>query len=449
MHKKFLACVIFATPIIAQAAGFALIEQSGSGMGNAFAGAAAIAEDASTIYFNPAGMTYLPDNQLVVALHAIKPSANFNNSGSHRSALLGGLPTPGGEGGDAGDLAFVPNMFFAKSLNENVKLGLGISAPFGLKTEYDKDWVGRYQAIKSDLKTININPSFAFKVNDGVSLGFGISAMRIDAELTNAIDTGTVCLSVPGNCGLATPSPQRRDSFVKVKGDDWSYGWNAGAIFQITEATRLGLSYRSQIHQNLRGDVDFSNLPAVFSAIPALRAQFGNGSISAKVTLPDSASASVAHNLNNEWQLLGDLTWTNWSKFENLTIVRTSGALAGQTLNSVPEKWDDTIRASVGASYKYSDALKLRAGFAYDESPVSKKYRTPRIPDNDRFWLSFGGNYKFSDTSSLDVGYTHIFVNDSSINKVTDTSTAALRDTVKGNYDNQVNILSVQFTHNF
>ena len=406
-------------------------------MGNAFAGGAAAAEDASTVFFNPAGMTYLPDNQLVIAGHAIGPSADFTNNGSKRATATGGLPTPGGNGGDAGDWAFVPNIFFVKSFNDSIKLGIGISAPFGLKTEYDTTWVGRYQAIKSELKTININPSIAFKASDQLSLGFGVSAMRADADLTNAVDFGTLT-------GVAA-AIQRRDGFVSVKGDDWGFGFNLGAIFQVDSATRLGVSYRSQVHQKLEGDVAFSNVPA--SA--ALLALFYNGSVSAKLTTPDSLSASVFHQMNDQWDVMGDLTWTHWKTFKDLTIVRTSGAANGTNLNSVPENWDNTIRASVGASYRYNEALKARIGFAYDESPVTSSFRTPRIPDSDRYWLSLGANYKLSPESSIDAGYTHIFVKDSSINKVTDTSAAALRDVVIGDYSSEVNILSLQYTHNF
>ena len=150
MKKILLCCMIFTTPLAAQAAGFALIEQSGSGMGNAFAGGSAIAEDASTVYFNPAGLTYIEGTQLVGALHLIKPSAEFNNNGS----LPGGGSRPlGGSGGDAGDLAFVPNIYFKTDLNDSIKLGIGINAPFGLKTEYDNGWIGRFQALKSEVKT--------------------------------------------------------------------------------------------------------------------------------------------------------------------------------------------------------------------------------------------------------------------------------------------------------
>lgn len=451
VNGLILASLLGATGSV-QAAGFALIEQSGSGMGNAFAGAAATAEDASTIFFNPAGMTYLPDNQLVIAAHAIKPSADFDNAGSHRATATGGLATPGGDGGDAGDLALVPNIFYAKAINPNIRLGIGISAPFGLKTEYNKDWVGRYQAVKSELKTLNINPSIAFKASDQLSLGVGISAMRAEADLTNAVDFGTICAVSLGGCGSGATF-QRRDGFAKVKGDDWGFGWNAGAIFQLDDATRLGLSYRSQVHQKLEGHAKFTNVPATFGVSPALTAGFSNGSVSAKLTTPDSISASIFHQVNDQWDVMGDLTWTRWSKFQNLTIIRTSGVLTGGTLNNVPEKWDNTIRASVGASYRYNDALKARIGVAYDESPVSSAYRTPRIPDSDRYWLSLGANYKLTPDSSLDVGYTHIFVKDGSINKVTDVANASLapilKDTIKGDYNNEVNILSLQYTHSF
>jgi long-chain fatty acid transport protein len=430
MSSVLLASSLCAT-VTAHAAGFALIEQNASGMGNAFAGAAAAAEDASTIFFNPAGMTYLPDNQLVIAAHAIRPSVDFSNSGSHS---VFGAATAGGNGGDAGDLAIVPNLFFSKAITPDIRLGLGISAPFGLKTEYDAGWVGRYQALKSELKTININPSIAFKANDQLSLGFGISAMRAEADLTNAVDIGTLT----GVVGLR----QSFDGQAQLKGDDWGFGWNAGAIFQVTDKTRLGLAYRSQVHQKLEGDVTFT-LPA---GTPApLVAAFPNGAITAKLTTPDSLSASLFHQANDQWDVMADITWTRWSKFKNLTAIRSTGAV----VTNVPENWENTVRISAGASYRMSDALKLRAGIAYDESPVPDTFRTPRIPDNDRTWLSLGASYKFTPASSLDIGYTHIFVKNNSLNKVTDSSVAAIRDTVSGSYEGDVNILSAQLSYNF
>jgi long-chain fatty acid transport protein len=425
--------------------GFALSEQSASGLGNAFAGGGASVEDASTLFFNPAGMSYLPDNQLVGAIHALRPSTEFKNSGSHN---VGGLATHGGDGGDAGNWTLLPNIYFAKEISDTIRLGIGINAPFGLNTEYDKGWVGRYQAMKSVLKTININPSIAFEVSDRVSLGLGMSVMRAEAEQTNAVDFGGICAAALNGCGIGATF-QKNDGFARIKGDDWGYGWNAGVIFQITKTTRLSLAYRSKVKLNLEGHAEFSNIPVAFALSPTLTAGFANGSVSAKLTTPDSVSSSIFQQINDRWDIMADLTWIHWNSFQDQTVIRTSGVLAGRTLSSVPQNWDNAIRASFGASYHYNEKLKLRAGLAYDQSPVSADFRTPRTPNSDRIWLSLGANFRFTPTSSMDVGYTYIVVNDASLNKTTDSSISALRDTVKGSYDSNVNILSVQFTHTF
>jgi long-chain fatty acid transport protein len=427
MKKILLSFVIFTAPIAAQAAGFALIEQSGSGVGNAFAGGSAIAEDASTIFFNPAGMTYIQGTQAVGALHLIKPSAEFNDQGSVAAVGFGGRPL-GSEGGDAGDLAFVPNFYFKTDLTDIVKLGVGVNAPFGLKTEYDDNWIGRFQGIKSEVKTININPAIAFKVNDQLSLGLGVSAMWIQAELTNAVNFGAF--------GEGTG---------KVKGDDWGFGFNLGAIYQATDDTRIGLAYRSKVEQHLDGDVKFqrpAGLPAPFVAGTP------NGGVTADVTLPETFSVSAFSRLNDTWDLMGDITWTRWSQFQELAIYRDSGAL----LTKTAENWDNTMRYSVGVNYHYSDAIKLRAGLAYDEEAISDQFRTVRIPGNDRKWLTLGAGWQVAPNSKLDVGYAHLFISDTSIDDNQSVPVAPSpfsKSRVRGEYDASVDILSFQVTHNF
>lgn len=384
---------------LVQASGFALVEQNASGLGNAYAGQAAVAADASTIFFNPAGMTRLPDRQLVVAGHFIKPQAEFNGS----SNIGGG---DGGDGGDAGDLAFVPNAYFALSLTPDVYLGVGVNSPFGLKTQYDSLWAGRTQGIKSDLKTVNVNPSIAWKATQSLSLGAGVSLMYADATLTN----------LAGGAGL-----------LKIKGDDYGWGFNLGALWQLSDATRIGLAYRSEVDQKLKGNARFSVATA------------SNTPVTASVTLPDSASFSLAHKMSPRLELLADVTWTGWSDFKELRIVRTTGTTLGVT----EENWDDTYRYSVGASYRMNDKLSLRGGVAYDETPVSGAFRTVRIPDEDRTWLAFGAQYRLSNKTALDFGYAHLFVKDAKINK---TESGV---TLVGKYDASVDILSAQFTHNF
>ena len=445
------------------AAGFALIEQSVSGMGNAFAGVAASAEDASTIFFNPAGLAYLPDNQLVVAAHAIRPSAEVSNNGT--TGVLG-TAINSSNGGDAGDWAFLPNFYYAKAVSDSVKLGIGVNAPFGLKTEYDNGWTGRYHALKSELKTININPTIAFKLNDNVSFGAGVSYQRIEAELTKAVDFGSICAARVGvgpctAAGLTATSDDGKSGF---KGDDWSWGFNLGTIIQATPFTRVGLAYRSGIKHKLEGSAvisgeeQFDALLGVgvpLAAVNALKAAFPNSNVQAKADLPATLSASVYHKANDRLDLMADITWTGWNSFDVLRVVRTSGALSGNTVDVQPEYWKNTMRYSLGASYRYDDNLKLRAGLAYDESPISPHWLTPRIPDGGRTWLAFGANYKLAPNSAIDVGYTHIFVRDVNIDtsaqaaeiaKLGGSSAAGI---LKGNYDSNVNMLSIQFTHTF
>jgi long-chain fatty acid transport protein len=385
---------------LVHAAGFALIEQNASGLGNAYAGQAAAATDASTIFFNPAGMTMLPDRQLVVVGHLIKPQAEF--SGTVSPSFIGG-----GDGGDAGGLAFVPNAYFAARVTPDVVLGVGMNAPFGLKTEYDSTWKGRTQAIKSEVKTINVNPSIAWKASDSLSLGAGVSIQYIEATLTNAASTG-----VPPVVGT-------------VEGDDYGWGFNLGALWELNEATRIGVAYRSEIESTLEGDLSFNVLPTV---IP----------VTADVTLPDSASVSLFHKLSAQWELLADVTWMGWSDFEELRIVRAVG-----TPLVTPENWDDSFRYSLGANYHHSEKLTLRGGVAFDETPVSDAYRTARIPDEDRTWIAFGAQYRLSDRSALDFGYAHLFVKDADIDKLE----GPVRLT--GTYDSSVDILSAQYTHSF
>lgn len=385
---------------LTQAAGFALIEQNASGLGNAYAGQAASAQDASTIFFNPAGMTLLPDRQLVAAGHLIKPQAEFTGSSN-----IGG-----GNGGDAGGLAVVPNAYYAFRLTPDVFLGVGMNAPFGLKTEYDNGWAGRTQAITSELKTINLNPSVAWKVNNALSLGAGLSIQYAEATLSNSA----------GPAGLAT-----------VKGDDFGWGFNLGALWQVGENTRVGIAYRSEVDYTLEGDVDFS--------VDTTR----NGPVTATTTLPDSGSLSVFHKLSSRWDLLADVTWTGWSDFEELRILRNNGTL----LSLTTENWDDSFRYSVGANYHLNDKLTLRGGVAFDETPVSFVHRTARIPDQDRTWIAIGAQYRLSGKSAIDFGYTHLFVKDARIERGEPENLPSV--TLSGSYKGSVDILSAQYTHSF
>lgn len=394
--RSLAAALSFVMPAASHASGFSLIEANADGQGVAYAGTGAKADNASTIFFNPAGMTLLPGRQIVASLHAIDISTQFSdgNPATH-------------DGGDAGGLSVLPNFYYAMPLTPTLWFGLGINVPFGLKTEYDPAWVGRAQGIKSEMKTVNINPSLAWRVNERLSLGVGVNAMYIAAELT----------SFAGAAGTLT-----------VKGNDWGYGYNAGLLYEASQDTRLALSYRSQVKQHLTGDITFSGMPVL------------NSGGSADITLPDSWTLSLYHRLSPRWALLADLARTGWSSFQELRVVRTNGTTLGVT----PEKWKNTFRYSLGAHYQLTARTTLRMGVGYDETPVpDAQHRTVRIPDNDRTWGAIGLGFRINGHDTLDVAYSHLFVKDAPIDN---TSNGV---TVRGRYKSRVDILGLQYTHTF
>ena len=438
----------------ANAAGFALIEQSASGLGNAYAGGAAAIDDASVQFFNPAALTEVAGTQTSIAGHYIMPRSNLSNASATR-VTLGNVPYTGTID-DAGVKGFVPNFYYSRDINTNLKFGLGINVPFGLSTEYDETSIARYHGLKSAVESVNINPALAFKLNDRLSLGAGVSAQYLKAELTTAVDSASACLvaqalgQVPaGTCsavGLGTtPANQSVDSYAKVEGDDWSYGFNVGLLYKPMDAMRLGLAFRSSIKQNLQGEATFIRSAAFNTFLNAVSSKaFTTTADSADIELPASISLSMAHGFSPQIEILGDITWTEWSKFHELRVTFANPA---QPAAVTTENWDNTFRYSVGMSYKLNDRMKLRTGLALDKSPIpDPQQRTPRIPDNDRTWLAFGLTHTSSSNLSFDLGYAHLFVKDSTIDNTTEGS---IKYNLKGSYENSVNILSAQLNYKF
>lgn len=420
----------------AHSAGFALIEQNASGLGNAYAGQAASAQDASTVFYNPAGLTRIEGRQMVLAGSLVRPSAEFANDGSSNAPLQTSL---GGDGGDAGGWALVPNFYYAMDVSPTIKFGLGVNAPFGLATVYDNDWVGRFHAVESDMKTININPTLAFKVNDKVSVGVGIDAQYIQATLTNKVNySGALALASGGS--IVVPN---LEGTARVEGDDWSWGYNLGILLSPDADTRVGINYRSKVEHTLKGDVTFSRPAGVSAAIlGALNSspRLANGDVTAGVELPDTLSVSLFRSVSPKWDILADVTWTHWKLFKDLTVNRTNGT----ELTTTPENWDNNLRYSLGLNYHQNDKMTWRFGLAYDKSPVDDEFRTPRIPDESRIWVALGGQYRLSKKAAIDFGYSHLFVDDASINQL-----SAANGNLVGNYENAVDILGMQYTHSF
>lgn len=391
------AMLLLAFSSAASASAFQLWEQNASGLGTAYAGSAAIADNASTVFFNPAGMTQLGGFQLSAGITAVKPNFEFSNDGSSVPSNLSG------NGGNAGDLAAVPNAYFSMQLTPSVFVGFGVSAPFGLATEYESaTWVGSYQALKSEITTVNFNPSMAYKISDKVSLGFGLNYQTIEAEMTSA---------TPG--GL-----------YRVEGDDAAWGWNVGALFTLSPSMRVGLSYRSAVDYTLSGT---RSVGAVSS------------SATADIKLPDTFIISTWQQVSDRWEAMGDLSYTHWSTLDQLNI-KHAGGTDVETFN-----YDNSWRIAWGAAYKINDAAKFKFGMAYDRTPTTDKDRSARVPDNHRVWFSLGAQYNAGAIGKVDIGYAYLYLDDPSINQSKFNGVSNLR----GNYENSGHILGAQYSLGF
>jgi long-chain fatty acid transport protein len=291
--------------------------------------------------------------------------------------------------------------------------------PFGLKTEYDTGWVGRFQSQRTELKTIDINPSVAFKMSDFMSLGAGVSYQKAEVEVDRSTFVGA-------------------EAPTKINLEDESWGFNLGALFTVSPATRIGVTYRSAIEHDFTGSVVITGVAA-----PSVRAT---------AEFPDTISLGIAHQFNPKWELLGDITYTRWSSIKAVPIVTTTASslgAAGTTLDIFNFQFKDGYRIGVGANWMWRDDFMLKFGLAYDKSPVVDQFRTVVFPDSDRVWLAIGGKYRMSKQAALDFGYSHLFMKDAPINQMRGVTDPPFQGNVVGNYENKVDIFSVQYSHSF
>lgn len=444
----------------AHSAGFLLNESSASGLGNAFAGGAAAAEDASTLWSNAAGISNLKMSQLAGALHVITPSMKFNNQAS----VAASQQSLGGEGGDAGGPNFVPNLYFAMPINQAWSFGVGFTAPWGLVTEYDDGWMGRFQAVRSSIKTMNFNPAVSWKVAPNFALGLGLNAQRIEGEFTNQVNYSGALLSAAAAAGIAPGSATFNaiaaatpglESSAVVKGSDWGFGWNIGLLWDLDANSRLGFSYRSRVSHTLGGDATFTN-PALPTLPPALAPVVAglanavnttalyNSGISSDVKMPEIVNMSYFRTIGS-WDIMADAQWTGWSAIQDLTFVRDDG----KTLQSTPENFKDAWKLAVGVNWRPDGQWTVRGGLAYDQSPVQAEFRTARLPDADRTWLTVGGQYKMSNALKFDFGAAYIWVSSGQINNNGGDPSGRSYGVLNGHYHSNTVILSGQATWSF
>lgn len=414
--KTSLALAVAGASTYSLAGGFAINEQSVSGMGTAFAGRSSSADDASTVFGNPAGMSRLKREQVsggVALLHAKTDIDHGRGSFS------------GSNDGDMVPFIGVPMGYYVKPIDDQWTFGLGLYVPFGLVTDYEKGFQGRYYGTRSEVRVVTLQPTVSYKINDQLSVGFGPTLNRIDGELTSA---------------LRNPVPGAADGQVKVKGDDTALGFNAGVLFEVDPATRLGLTYHSKVKYTLRGDT-------TVSTSGVLAGSAGKYDASLDLETPESVDVSITHDLNADWTLYAGTTWTRWSRLEEIKVENDGvrGPLAG-VLGTITEEqhWRDTWAYAIGAAYKLNREWTLRAGLAYDQSPTRNEYRSPRIPTDDRKILSLGAAWSPNDDWTLDLAYSYLKEDDATINQSNST-----KGSYASTYKNSAHGLGAQVTYRF
>lgn len=401
------------------ASGFALNEQSISGMGTGFAGRSSSADDASTIFGNPAGMSRLKREQVTGGAALLDARTDISDASSS--------PNNGSNDGDMVPLVAVPMGYYVKPIDEHWAFGIGMYAPFGLVTDYENGFAGRYFGSKSEVKVITLQPTVSYAFNDKVSIGFGPTINRIEGTLESDLS-------------ITQAAP---DGKVKIKGDDTALGYNIGVLVQATDSTRVGLTYHSKVKYKLEGDtkVDYNVLAAV--------GQSPNQKYDASLdlTTPESVDFSVTHELNDKWTLYAGSTWTRWSRLKEITVENKGvpTILNGQFGTITEEQnWHDTWAHAIGASYQLNKQWVLRTGLSIDQAPTNNVDRSPRIPTGDRKIFSLGAGWSPTDDLTIDVAYSYLHEESVKINNSNNRG-----QTYNAKYENRANGFGVGATYRF
>jgi long-chain fatty acid transport protein len=419
------------------AAAFQLKENSVKAQGRAMAGAASAKGDASVVVNNPAVMSTFTERTLQADITAIDLSYEFEGSGTAATGTPFQQPLTGGNGGDAGDVAAVPAASFILPLSgdfEYLTLGMMISAPFGLKTDYDAGWKGRYHALESDVKIVDLTLAASLELSDRFSVGAGFIYEHADVTLSNAVDFGTIiCSQNPAACVGPTAQfgPQRNDGFASINGTDNGFGWIVGMNWRPTDKLSLGYSHRSEIDHELDGDAEFV-VPGNVRAAFGTSTLFTNGGGGAKLTTPAIDAFSATYYATDRFTVMAEATRTDWSSLQEIRIEFDNPVQP----DSVEDySWDENWFYSIGGEYKFSDKFTFRAGVARDDSPVSRPHRTPRLPDQDRMWYSLGMTWNVSEHFELSASYVKIDIVDTPEVDLTNSTRARLVGDFEGGAD--------------
>ena len=500
--KYSLVALAIVSSLPATAAGFKLYEQSTSAMGNAYAGRGAQITDASVGYTNPAAFIQLDKAQYSIGLNMVAVNANYRNASA---TSANGQAVSGSTSGDLDGISAIPHFHYYQPINQRLGFGFSIAVPFGTSSDYDNDFIGRYFAQQTELQVIAFQPALSYQVNDNFSIGGAIALNYAQGTLSKYKDHGGLCeLGTAINATYAALSQNNFtdvaqtaycDSVYQVEGDDIQPSYTLGLHYRLNDQINLALSYHSAVKYNLEGDSTIYNTPVTgefakytanpsqYWTAPTIPALGVNGAAMPVVDLttgklavaapkteasslvldtPQSVIFSVDGQLTSALSLQFSATWTQWSKFTDITVLSESAVPSisastqqAQTLNSdgyigyIPEQWQDTWAYALGANYVYSDNLTLKAGIARDNSPVNDNYRSARIPADSRSWFTIGAHYQPQQPWSIDVAAGMMLMDDSSVtdHEYNAQTNRIYNSSYQADYEINAYVVSLQFNY--
>jgi len=421
--KGALALVIAGLCGQSMANGLAINEQSVSGMGTAFAGRSSSAQDASTLFGNPAGMSKLKQSEVSAGFGYVIPSTDIDNVNSG---------VRGTSNGDIAPKALAPFAYLVTPVNEDLHLGLGLYVPFGVISDNEKSFQGRGHGLYSKVQVTTLQPTISYRINPSVSIGFGPTINKLDGKLTNILNTAPLTGS---------------DTKVNIEGDDIGYGYNVGVLVDLNERTSWGLTYHSKVDYNLEGRTKFQGSAFSLGAL-GVSSEYD---ASLDISMPESVDTSITHRLDDQWTVYRGTTWTRWSRLEEI-LVENEGAAGRFAGIREQMSWRDTWSHAIGAAYQLNPQLVLRAGVAYDQTPTTNAHRNVRIPVGDRKIFSLGAGWTPSPELTIDLAYAYIHEEKVSVN-LADTGAAApgvfLKPAYSADYRNSAHGIGSQLTYRF
>ncbi len=415
------------------ASAFQIWEQGETDLGDVHAGAAAWAFDATTEFYNPAGMTELSHPEISGGLTDIETNFTFKGSTQIQidpthpnfiSNLVGGVFSPETGNPNTGRSNLAPNFHYVQPLGSRFAVGLGVTVPFGLQTDWGADTMVADTATTTSLRVININPNVAFKVSDNFSIAAGLDVQNGFGEFDQFILGDAVTNKMNG----------------------WGYGWNAGALYKVSAATRFGISYRSQVNHNISGS---STAREIGLDTGRLLGTAGS-TVTTNIPTPSTTMFSIFQALSQRWDAMFSTMYTNWSIIKNFTLSNVTILPTGATANiTLPQDYHDTWNFALGANYHMSKTWLMEMGIGFDQSPVRNNYRDVRLPDSNHYTVGLGTVYIPNDNFMLALGYNHVFTAQSSVNNQIPTGLPGVDVHLLGNIDGGADVIGAQITWTF